>query len=100
MENGKATAEVNDERKFGLGRVLITPAALQNLTITEIAKALQLHARGDWGFIDPEDWKENDAALIEGRRLLSAYHSNARKVFWIITERDRHSTTILLPDDY
>ena len=100
MENGKTNAVVNDGRKFGLGRVLITPNALQNLTITEISVALEKHSRGDWGIVDREDWEENDNALVKERRLLSAYRTKARGVFWIITERDRSSTTVLLPEDY
>lgn len=100
MKNHRKALKVNDERKFGLGRILITPNALQNLTINEIGVALQRHIKGDWGIVDRDDWIENDVALIEGRRLLSAYQSKALEVFWIITERDRLSTTILMPEDY
>ena len=48
----------------------------------------------------PEDWKLNDEALKVGNRLLSAYTAVNGVKFWIITEWDRSTTTILLPEDY
>jgi hypothetical protein len=32
--------------------------------------------------------------------LLSAYHTSTGLKFWILTEADRSSTTVLLPEDY
>ncbi len=48
----------------------------------------------------PEDRSENDLALKEGNRILSAYTTRAGIRFWIITESDRSATTVLLPEDY
>src|ERR1043166_4776484 len=42
----------------------------------------------------------NDGALSVGARLLSAYRLRNGTKFWIITEADRSSTCILLPEDY
>ncbi len=39
-------------------------------------------------------------ALITGARLFSSYRSTTGTKFWIITEADRTSTCILLPEDY
>jgi hypothetical protein len=47
-----------------------------------------------------EDAQANDRALREGTRLLSAYMLVSNVKIWIITEADRSSTTILLPDEY
>jgi hypothetical protein len=33
-------------------------------------------------------------------RLLSAYHSQTGVKFWVITEADHSSTTVLLPSEY
>jgi len=49
--------------------------------------------------LPPEDWQENDLSVKEGFRILSAYVvANGR--FWIITEHDRSSITVLRPEEY
>ena len=85
---------------FPLGRVVITPNALNQLTPADIQRGLQRHAAGDWGELDVEDRQENDRALQSGMRLLSSYRSAGGPTFWIITESDRSVTTLLMPDDY
>lgn len=83
-----------------LGQLVATPNALANVSADEIQRALQRHVTGDWGELDEEDKTANDEALKTGERLLSAYKSATGTKFWIITERDRSVTTILLPEDY
>jgi hypothetical protein len=85
--------------RFPLGQLVITRNAAGRLTPGEIAAGIVRHARGDWGDIGAEDAAENELALREGFRLLSAYGRGDRR-FWIITEADRSATTVLLPDDY
>ena len=85
--------------KFPLGQVVITPNALEKLKSDDILNALNRHVVGDWGELDDEDRQTNDEALQSGHRLLSAYRSGVTK-FWIITEADRSSTCVLLPEDY
>ena len=58
------------------------------------------HRRGDWGDLKDEDKEENEASLREGFRILSAYVSETGIRFWIITEADRSSTCVLLPEEY
>jgi hypothetical protein len=86
--------------KFSLGRIVATPAALQVLSEIDIRTALARHIRGDWGDLDKRDKAENELALEEGFRLLSAYSTASGKKFWVITEADRSVTTVLLPEDY
>jgi hypothetical protein len=86
--------------KFELGQTVITPSALALLDFTDIIPALRRHVSGDWGNVDPEDAAENEIALVEGLRILSAYTSSSNQIFWIITEADRSCTTVLLPEDY
>ena len=83
-----------------LGMLVATPNALANISSVEIQRALQRHVTGDWGELDAEDKKANDEALQTGERLLSAYKSATGTKFWIITEADRSSTCILMPEDY
>jgi hypothetical protein len=85
--------------RFPLGQLVITRAAVSRLTPDKIADGIARHARGDWGDISPDDAAENELALREGFRLLSAYGRGERR-FWVITEADRSVTTVLLPDDY
>ena len=85
---------------FQLGRVVITPNALSQLTPADIQLGLQRHQACDCGDLGEEDWQENDKALRTGLRLLSSYRSNSGMTFWIITEANREATTLLMPDDY
>jgi hypothetical protein len=55
---------------------------------------------GDWGDLDPVDWRENDRALRDATRILSSYHLPTGEKIWIITEWDRSVTTLLLPREY
>jgi hypothetical protein len=70
------------------------------LTSDDVRDALSRHLSGDWGDVCNEDRQENELSLREGFRLLSVYHASDGKKFWVITEADRSSTTVLLPEDY
>jgi len=85
---------------FRVGRIRATPNALKTLSEPDIHTGLQRHQAGDWGDVDNDDRDANDQALLEGTRLFSVYHSANRVKFWIITEANRSSTIILLPEDY
>jgi len=88
--------------KFPLGRIVATPGALTALAEAEETpdSFLRRHAAGDWGNLDDEDRNENERSLSEGFRLLSAYTLRSGVRIWIITEADRSSTCILLPEEY
>ena len=58
------------------------------------------HAVGDWGELGDEDKRLNDRAVVEGSRILSAYTTKCGEKLWVITEADRSSTCLLLPDEY
>jgi len=84
-----------------LGRILATPAAIEAVDRASISivDLLIRHLRGDWGDLSESDRQQNELALIAGGRLLSSYPI-AEARLWIITEADRSSTTLLLPDEY
>jgi hypothetical protein len=92
----------NSKPLFPLGRTLATPDALQALLESKESPTefLDRHVRGDWGDVCDEDKRLNDQALVDGDRLLSAYKTSNGTTIWIITEADRSSTTILLPENY
>lgn len=85
---------------LALGQVVATPNALNTIPAADIHKALTRHRAGDWGECCPDDRQANNDALVHGGRLLSVYHTDDDTKFWIITEADRSSTTVLLPEDY
>ena len=55
---------------------------------------------GDWGDVDEHDRCENELSLTHRFRLLSAYTLNSGTKIWIITEAERSSTTVPLPEAY
>jgi hypothetical protein len=89
-----------ETRTFALGRLAITPNALQTLDATDVQIALDRHVSCDWGNVPPDDAEANDYALKNELRILSSYYDRRGTNFWIITEADRSSTTVLLPEDY
>ena len=86
---------------FLLGRVVATPAALNEFVMAgqEPGELLERHQSGDWGDVPPEDAAENQRSIRYGWRILSAYQIGSRRI-WIITEADRSSTCLLLPEEY
>lgn len=88
--------------QFPLGQVVGTPAALAVLARVQIdvRTLLDRHHSGDWGDMCRTDKRENDYAVSHGSRIFSAYNVSDDESVWIITESDRSSTTVLLPDDY
>lgn len=85
--------------KFWLGKFNMTNEA-QKLNMEDVLIALRRHHNGDWGEVCAEDKEANETALQTGGRLLSVYHDRKGLKYWIITEADRNTTTVLLPDDY
>ncbi len=89
-------------RRFRLGRIVGTPGALAAMERAGQTprEFLDQHVQGNWGDIDQEDRQATQAALCNGERLLSAYWTAKRERLWVITEADRSTTTILLPEEY
>lgn len=88
--------------KFPIGRVVATPGALDALKDSGQTpfEFLSKHLSGDWGIVDAEDQQANDDALLHAERLLSAYLTTNGVKLWVITEADRSSTCLLLPEEY
>ncbi len=90
---------------FPLGAVVATPGALEVLEEAgaDALGLLRRHQTGDWGQVPACDARENERSVKNGWRVLSSYpvgsEADGRKV-WILPERDRSLTTILLPVEY
>ena len=97
--------EPTGERRFPLGQIVATPGALEALGSGESERSANLyallarHVSGDWGDLTEEDRRENDLSIERRLRILSSYDVEGTKV-WIITEADRSSTCVLLPEEY
>ena len=92
-------------RRFELGLVVATPGALEVLGEFEVSptELLERHTSGDWGAIPPADARENELSVREGFRIVSSYslrENGGSPRIWIITEADRSSTCLLLPEEY
>lgn len=87
---------------FSLGEIVATPAALATLDRHQTPPTVLIdrHVTGDWGNLCEEDRRANDRALREGMRILSIYQFDKADTVWVITESDRSSTCLLLPEDY
>ena len=90
--------------RFPLGTLFVTPGALEHLSAAGVSPLALVarHARCDWSELPSDDRDANLHALATGARLLSAYAvpAGSPERVWIITEADRSTTTVLLPDEY
>lgn len=88
---------------FKLGQVVATPGALKALMENGVdaLSLLMRHVNGDWGCVSKEDQQENLYSIENNCRIMSSYVLNEKgdKV-WVITEADRSSTCLLLPNEY
>ena len=84
--------------RFTLGRTVATPGAVA-LSI-DFEYYLRRHHCGDWGDLDDGDKEANECALIHGDRIFSHYRIAVDTRIYIITEHDRSSTCIMLPEEY
>ena len=87
---------------FPLGQIVATPGALDALDTAAVDSwtLLHRHQSGDWGDVQAEDAEENERSVVNGWRILSSYPLDIGERIWIITEADRSSTTLLLPEEY
>ena len=90
------------KQRFPLGAIYLTKGAMAALELARMTPFgyLSRHVSGDWGDLCPEDIDENELSLKQGFRLFSAYILPTGVKIWIITEHDRSSTTVLLPEEY
>jgi hypothetical protein len=86
---------------FDLGRVVATPAAIEFCEVNAVdpLTLIRRHCHGDFGEMDSEDIAANTQAIKSGARVFSSYRVGTKKV-WVITEADRSSTCVLLPEEY
>jgi len=87
---------------FQFSKIVATQAAVECLAAANCKPAdlLDRHIYGDFGEINEEDEGSNNKAIKTGERILSVYKLDSGEIIWIITEADRSSTCLLLPEEY
>lgn len=90
------------EPLFIIGKTLATPMAIAALEAHGISPITLIgrHVSGDWSEMHANDQASNHEAIKHGFRVFSSYTLADEVKIWIITEADRSSTTILLPEEY
>ena len=94
--------------RLRLGQVVATPGAVAAMQRAgqSASDFVSRHQRGDWGDLCEADSKLNDEAVAHEddeelrTRVLSAYRTTRDERLWVITEADRSSTCLLLPEEY
>jgi len=91
---------------FPLGHIVMTQGikaliddAQSPLTDADLLALINRHRMGDDGDVCEDDAEANQQAIRDDLRVFSVYKLTACTL-WIITEADRSSTTILLPEEY
>jgi hypothetical protein len=86
---------------FPLGQIVATPGALETLARANQTpnKFLLRHISGDWK-LAAHDLADNMYSLKYGLRVMSSYRTKSGDTLWLVTEADRGSTTLLLPEEY
>ena len=103
---GSDEGRAREERStFPLGQIVATPGALGLCDRSGLPPLhfIVRHGAGDWGDLCEEDVQANESALKHGGRLFSGYAvpvDDQTERMWCITEADRSTTTLLLPDEY
>lgn len=87
---------------FPPGRVVATPGAVDALAVAGVSvwAVVSRHIAGDYGDLDAEDRRANQAAVRDGDRIVSSYNLPSGEAVWVVTEADRSSTCCLLPSEY
>lgn len=106
QDSKQTVATIQPRSQLKTGAIYFTPGVRENIPMDVIVGCLKRHASCDWGDVCEEDHEVNDQAYRNDcQRILSSYNlmdllPGGPDKLWIITEADRSSTTMLLPDEY
>lgn len=84
--------------RFKLGRIFVTPAALELLVATRVSiiSLLARHVRGDWESLSDAELRQNEHSIAAGLRIISRYSVPREKQVLIATAGNRSFTTVQL----
>ena len=97
-----STAITKSDVRFPLGRVFLTPGAIEALEEAGQTpeEFISRHSRLEQGELTDADHRENLFSIDKPLRIFSAFKTAQGVKIWCITEADRSATTILLPSEY
>ena len=86
---------------FDAGHVVRTFEALVAMVTAQASEwsVLERHQSGDFGDIDPARRRRNEEAIACTGCVVSIYSLASDVNLWVVTERERRMTTLLLPDE-
>lgn len=84
---------------FPLGRVVMTTSAYDALTAADMKIGIFWHSQRYWGDISENEARANDRALENGAPIRSAYIAENGRRFCVVTEANRSTTTVFLPNE-
>ncbi len=102
MQSQNTITKPENKVLFPLGKIFLTIGAQEALEESNQTpnEFLAKHQSGNWGLVCEDDKQENELSVNEGFRILSSYKTSKDVKLWLITEADRSSTTLLLPEEY
>ena len=98
----KSAREYKTDIKFEMGDMVVTTPGFRDNSTGEdnIFQHLVDHLTLKQGELCDEDQKENEFSAQKGFRILTVHRLKNETKFYIITEADRSTTTLLLPSEY
>lgn len=102
MQINDTTTKAQNKALFPLGIIYLTCGAQEAIKEAnqQPLEFLSRHQCGDYGDLCEDDTRENELSVKEGFRILSSYRTVKGEKIWCITEANRESTTLLLPEEY
>lgn len=88
------------EQLFELGKIVVTPGAMEMVGDFGVVYVINLHSHGNYGNVSEMDERLNQWAIANGERIVSTYSGIWEKSVFVVTERDRSVTTVLLAEEY
>ena len=103
MSQEKPTQGYTRPIKFLLGKVYVTPAAVEALIRNEeeLMRLLKRHREGDYGAeMCYDDRVVNEQEIKRGGRVLSSYTLIDGTVIWIVTSAGWQESLAMLREEY
>lgn len=85
---------------FGLGNVVLSNRASDELTTLIVEEALQRHVTGVWEHLDEESLKQNHLGAEARGCVLSVHEPKGFSRFWVKTEAGHFTTTLFFTEEY
>jgi hypothetical protein len=95
-------ARIIMQPKFKLGRCVATPGAVSALSRNRQNHSylLMMHEQALWIHMDDAGVARNFQAIDSGGVVHGVFNLRDGQALWVVTDADRSTTTILLPEEH